>query len=122
MNFAKKVRAFVKRGDIAGAGVENLAVWRRSFFDAAVDRVASRLTALMRSDVNDLGDAGSALVKDERSDLDAFLASLDLGLTSRQSNRSVDAHGAGAGRAAGDRADVSGHRKVGGLGPRQLNA
>lgn len=122
VNFAKKVRAFIKRGDIAGAQIENLAVWRRSFYDFAISRVASRLRKIMRSDVADLGEAGSALVKNEDADLDRFLDQLNLGLRSRQSNRGVDSHGANAGTAAGERADLSGHRKVAGLGPRQLNA
>lgn len=122
MNFAKKVRAFVKRGDIAGAQIENLAVWRRSFFDGAIGRVATRLREAMRVEVKDLGEPGTALVKDENAALKEFMASLNLGLRSSTSNRSIDGAGHAAGDAAGKRADISGSRKVSGLGQRRLGA
>lgn len=121
-HYAKKVRAFIKRGDIARAPIADMGVFRRSFLEAAVQRVASRVSKLMREDVNDLGDAGTALVKDEKADLNRFMDELGLRLSSHASNRQVDEEGLVAGDAAGRRADISGHSKVSSVGPRSLGA
>lgn len=112
MHYAKKARAFIKRGAIASADVENLAVWRRSFLDGAVGRIAKRLKQLMAEEVQHVGETGTALVKNEQADLEQFLDTLDLGLRKRRSSRQVDLNGLAAGREAGDRADLSVGRKV----------
>lgn len=119
MHYAKKARAFIRRGDIAAAGVENLAVWRRSFYDAAAHRIGKRLAELMAEEASDM-DSGVALVKSEAADLDRFFDSLGVKLRSKQSQRQVDYHGNMAGRAAGDRADLNPNRKVRGGEKRQL--
>lgn len=123
LNFAKKVRAFVKRGDIAGEPIEDLGVWRRSFYDGAISRVAARLRELVNVEVKDMGEAGTSLVRNERADLDEFLDSLNLNLRSRTSNRRADWAGRSSGDAAGRRADLSVGRKVSrGIGTRQIGA
>jgi hypothetical protein len=111
---ARNVRAFINKGEIAPHLTDNLGVWRRSFFDGAIGKVGGRLKQLMREEVKDLGEPGAALVKNEEASLKAFLDSLDLGLRSTTAHRSVDPHGRESGTAAGARADLSGHRKVGG--------
>lgn len=122
MHYAKKARAFIKRGDIASGAVENLAVWRRSFHDGAVNRIGKRLADLMREEVKDSGETGMALVRNEAADLDRFLDTLNLGLKTQRSARKIDHHGHAAGRAAGDRADINPGRKVKSPTRRQLGS
>lgn len=110
--YAKNAMRFIRRGEIAPSDTTNLKVWRNSFLDNAISRVASRLRELQNEEVEDLGDAGTALVRNERAELDNFLESLNLGLRSSHSSRQYDSAGALAGREAGDRADLSGHRKM----------
>jgi hypothetical protein len=122
-HYAKKVRAFIKRGDIARAKIEDMGVWRRSFLEAAVARVAHRVKQLMREEVNDLGEAGMSLVKDENSDLSRFMASIGLNLgAGRMSKRKADPEGMARGDEAGRRADISGHSKVSHVGPRAIGS
>lgn len=121
-HYAKKVRSKIRAQEIAPSDTENLGVWRRSFFEAAAVRVKMRLHELMDAEVEELGDPGMALVRDETADLKRFVDSLDLGLRSGSSNRESDAAGMDAGREAGDRADLSGHRKVSNGGRKELNA
>lgn len=121
-HYAKKVRAFIKRGDIARAPISDMGVYRRSFLEAAVQRVSSRVAAMMFNDVQDLGSKGTDLVKDEKLDLKRFMEDIGLKIGGRTSNRQYDAEGLAAGRAAGERADISGHRKVSSVGPRSLGA
>lgn len=119
--YAKNVLPRIRKREIAPSLSSNLGVWRRSFLDAAVGRVAARVAELHREEVQDLGTPGTELVTSEALDLSRFLESLDLGLRRTRSSRQVDGAGRQSGRAAGDRADISGHRKVSGnrkvLGP-----
>jgi hypothetical protein len=117
---ANRTRQKIIKEDIAPASPGNLGVWRRSFFFAANMRIASRLREMMREDVKEMGEPGMALVKNEKRDLDDFIESLDLGLSSNRSGRELDDEGMALGREAGDRADLSPHNKVRATGRKEL--
>jgi hypothetical protein len=120
VHYGKKVRAKVTRNEIAPHDTKNLGVWRRSFFTAASTKIKNRLDELMREEAADIGETGTALVKDERADLQRALEDLDLGLTNNKNMRKGDRHGAQAGHEAGERADLSLGRKLATARP-QLN-
>lgn len=119
---AERTRNKIVKGDIAPASPENLGVWRRSFFYAANLRIKNRLWTMMREEVEDMGEPGMALVKNEKDDLDRYIDSLNLGLTTNRSARERDEDGMAHGRDAADRADLSPHNKVRATARRELNA
>lgn len=122
LQYAKNALRFIRRGEIAPADTDNLKRWRNSFLDSAASRIGSRLRELRTEEVEDLGEPGMALVRNEKAALENYLESLDLGLRSSTSSRGYDGAGSSAGREAGDRADLSGHRKVANGGRKELNS
>ena len=112
-NYAKHIRAHIRKEDIAPTITDNLGVWRRSWFDAAISRVKKRLKALREEEAANLS-GGTDLVVSEQAALDAALDRLDLGLHKNRSQRQTDLAGAMDGDRAGKSADLSGHQKLGG--------
>lgn len=110
-NYAKHVRAYIRKADIAPSVVKNLGVWRRSWFDAAVSRVKTRLMELRREEAENLS-GGTDLVVNERTALDRELDRLNLGLRKHSRSRKHDMSGARSGDSAGRDADLSGHSKL----------
>lgn len=121
VHYSKKVESHVRRGVVAPEYVENLTVWRNSFYDGATLSVAKRVREQQRDQIDEApGTTGTDLVRNEDGAVAAFMDSLGLGLRSSRSNRRSDYSGRAAGDAAGSRADLGG-RKVGG-GRGQLTA
>lgn len=120
-HFSKKVESHVRRGKVAPEWVEHLGVWRNSFYDGAITRLAARIRESQQDAVKDAGEPGVALVTTEREQLRDFVNGLDLGLTSNTSKRRSDLSGRAAGQAAANAADIGGARKVRTSGPAQLN-
>lgn len=121
IHYGKKVRAKVTRSEIAPHDTTNLGVWRRSFYHAAGIKIQARLHELIREEVTDLGDVGTALVVNEKADLNRALNDMGLDLQGERNNRKQDAHGRRAGHEAGKRVDVSLGRKLTNVGTPQLN-
>lgn len=119
---AERTRSKIKSGDIAPHAPEDLGIWRRSFHIAAAKRIGQRLKDMMAQEVEDLGDPGMALVKNEDADLQAFLDSLELGLRQEKRTYKRDREGARLGDAAGQRADLSPHNKVNPASQRELTS
>jgi len=127
-SYSEEVRAFIRKEKIAPVFTENVGVWRRSFVDSATSKVASRLRKMVRDEVDRQQteqvdhEPGTDLIKNEKAALDAFMDTLDLGLTTSSSERKSEYSGHLAGAAAGERADLSGHNKVGSVGPKELGS
>lgn len=120
--YAKNAQRFIRKCEIAPSDTDHLGVYRRSFYEGAVAKVANRLRELMKEEEVALGDPGTALVKSELQDLERAMDEMDLRLgRPSASQRQHDAAGANAGNAAGARADLTGHRKLGGS-RKQLNS
>jgi hypothetical protein len=117
-NYAGEVRPFVKRGEIAAEVVSHIGVWRRSFYDAAVSRVGNRLYKMHKDQVEEAGDPGVALVSLERKKIEDYMNEHHPDLRARSTEREVDPSGMMHGRAAGDRADLSGSSNKMGVGQR----
>lgn len=122
-SYSEEVRAFIRREDIAPSFTEHVGVWRRSWVDGAVARISARLRSMMREEVESHGTSGNALVRNERDALQRYYEEhLKDNLTSNYSERNYDPSGARAGDAAGKRADLSGHSKVGKITRKELGS
>lgn len=112
-NYGAEVRAFVNNGRIAPAIVNNLGIYRRSFYSSFASRVRSRLEEMQRNTVDTMGTSGTDLVFNEWAAVQAWMkknAPTDLYLN--KSERKWSKAGMSDGKAAGDRADISTRNKV----------
>lgn len=122
-SYAGEVRPFIKRGNIAPEIVDDLGVWRRSFLEAATNKVYLRLHDTHRAQVKEAGTKGTDLVRDEKAALNAYLESIGLSLSKGSSSeRKRDLSGAAAGSDAGAGVDITLGNKVGAGGTRLLGS
>ena len=78
LNYAKEVRPFVKREEIAPGFSQHTGVFMRSFFMSAAATVGNRLRETQTRFANEGGDNAMALVRNETKAVDDFMDTLDL--------------------------------------------
>jgi hypothetical protein len=78
LNYAKEVRPFVKREEIAPGFAQHTGVFMRSFFMSAASTVGARLKATQQRFADEGGDNAMALVRTEDKAVEDFLDNLDL--------------------------------------------
>lgn len=121
-NYAKKVRAYIKRKEIGrGRPDLRLDVWRNSFFMGAVAEIRERIQAMNKQEVEDLGSSGMALVLNEKEALVRWQEDIGHETEQRSMNQKVDREGVHAGMEAGANADLMPGRKLN-LARGELNA
>jgi hypothetical protein len=98
LNYAKEVRPFVKREEIAPGFAQHTGVFMRSFFMSAAATVSQRLQATQTRFANEGGDNAMALVKNETKAVDDFMDELDL--KKQKSQNKYDREGWNAGATA----------------------
>lgn len=113
-SYASEVRPFIKRGELAPLVVRDVGLWKRSFTEGAVLKVAHRLLEIHKESVEDAGDAGTALVRNEQAALSRYMEDVGLDLTTEsRGERQRDMTAFGAGVEEGGRIDVTPGNKVG---------
>lgn len=112
-NYAKKVRAYIRREQIGhAAATSRLDNWRRSFFYGAIAELRERIEDMTREEVEDLGQKGTALVVSEREALEVYKKETDFEVEKRPNEFRADPYGLGAGMRAGAETDLSQGRKI----------
>jgi hypothetical protein len=119
LNYAKEVRPFVKREEVAPGFAQHTGVFMRSFFLSAAATVGQRLRETQTRFAEEGGDNASALVVQETKAVDDFLKALDLGKVS--SSAKYDREGWKAGANAAKDFSLHTNREVAG-GRKELNA
>lgn len=121
-NYAKKVRAYVRRCEIGRGRADSRAdVWRHSFFIGAIAELRERLRVLMREEEEDLEDNAQALVLSEREALVQWQKEIGHETETRADNRAIDRQGVRAGVEAGANADLMPGKKLN-IERKELNA
>jgi Protein of unknown function (DUF2786) len=119
LNYAKEVRPFVKRMQIAPGFAQHTGVFMRSFFMSASATVGQRLRDTQRKFANEGGDNAMALVKNETKAVNDFMESLNLSKESSQAQ--YDSAGWNAGADAARDFSLNLSKPVSG-GRKELNA
>lgn len=126
-NYAKKVRAYIKRKELGRALADSrLDVWRQSFFMGAIAEIRERLSLLMTEEVENVndqgeGNAGTALVRNEREAIKRYKEDIGLETEARPSRRQIDRNGLSQGIAAGAETDLMVGKKLN-MERKELNA
>lgn len=101
LNYAKEVRPFVRRGEVAPGFSQHTGVFMRSFFMSAAATVGQRLRDTQKRFAEEGGDNARALVRREDQAVKDFMDSLNLSNASSTAKYDNEGWGAGA-RAARD--------------------
>ncbi len=96
LNYAKEVRPFVKRGELAPGFAQHTGVFMRSFFMSAAATVKQRLMETQTKFANEGGDNAMALVRNETKAVDDFMEDLDLRKQKSESKYDREGWNAGA--------------------------
>jgi hypothetical protein len=119
LNYAKEVRPFIRRGEIAPGFAQHTGVFMRSFFMSAAITVGNRLKETQKRFADEGGDNAMALVRQEDRKVEDYMNDLDLRKEERQAK--FDAEGWGAGARAAQDFSLNTNRTVQG-GRKELNA
>ena len=118
LNYAKEVRPFVKRGEIAPGFAQHTGVFMSSFFRSAASTVGIRLRETQQRFANEGGDNAYALVLNENKAVDDYYDALNLGKS--KSEARFDREGWNAGDRAARDFSMNVNRPING-GRKELN-
>jgi len=118
LNYAKEVRPFVKRKEIAPGFAQHTGVFMSSFFRSAASTVGIRLRETQQRFAQDGGDNAMALVLNENKAVEDFMDALDLAKS--KSEAKFDREGWRAGDAAARDFSLNVNRPING-GRKELN-
>jgi len=119
LNYAKEVRPFVKREEIAPGFAQHTGVFMRSFFNSAAATVGHRLRETQKRFAEEGGDNAQALVRQEDKAVKDFMDTLKLAKSSSEAR--FDREGWKAGANAAQDFSLHTNREVSG-GRKELNA